>query len=92
MFEGSAIAMPAMWSAPLPRSHANPLVTETEVTSATAANRPVRRVEARIVSIYRLWPWEKVIRPEHFAARDRGDHLPRGTMMANSSQYCEYEP
>jgi hypothetical protein len=46
-FEGLAIAMPAIWSAPV-RSHANPLVTETEVTSDTAASRPVRRMEARI--------------------------------------------
>jgi len=39
--EVPAIAMLAMWLAPLIRSHANPLVTEMEVTSDTAASRPV---------------------------------------------------
>ena len=54
--------MLAMWLAPLIRSHANPLVTEMEVTSDTAASRPVRRKEARIiVSIYRLNPRKNAV-------------------------------
>ena len=67
--EDSAIGMPAIWTAPPERSHANPPVTGMEITSDTAASRPVRRKEARIiVSIYRLNPRKKVIRVE-FAMR-----------------------
>ena len=41
--EAFAIAMPAVWSAPLGTSQANPLVTITEATRDRADNNPARR-------------------------------------------------